>query len=153
MSNRKIENLMVLALILLLTIVVLSFIRPRYFREGMTVTDVKVSVYDKTDQHHEGEIQLTEANSDWITTPLATGFKKILLPWFTPEVSSESIHIILDGHDEENKPLNRDLTFYSSGLVVVISNGDPNNPGDFYRLVEPEYGYDFYLGLLKGVRD
>ena len=153
MSKRKNENLMVLALMLLLAIVILTFIRPRYFREGMTVTDMKVRVYDKADQHHEVEIQLTEANSVWITTPLTTGFKKILLPWFTPEVTSESIHIILDGHDEENKPLSRDLTFYSSGLVVVISNGDSNIPGDFYRLVDPEYGYDYYLGLLNGVQD
>lgn len=70
---------------------------------------------------------------------------------FFMEVTSEMIHISLDGEDEEGRHLSRDLTYYSSGFVVVVSSGDPNLPGDFYRLKDPEYGYDYYRRLLDGV--
>ena len=139
-----------MALLLLIAVFILSYTRTRYFREGMVVTDVKVMYYH-LDQIQEVEIVPMDPASIWIITPLASGFKRSLLPWFDPEVSDECIRIILDGRDREGKALNRDLTYYSSGLLVVVSNGDSNIPGDFYTLQDPEYGYDYYRSYLKKV--
>lgn len=153
MSKRINKTWYGLALLLLLAAVIMTSTRTRYFREGMTVTDVRVSYYDSRDQLREVEIQPADANSIWITTPLATGYKRDLKTLFFMEVSSEMIHISLDGEDAEGRHLTRDLTYYSSGLVVIVSSGDSNFPADFYRLVDPDYGYDYYRKLLNGVAE